>query len=329
MKNNNRQKLLDFITKNHQVKPIDMLDYLKISRVALHRYLKQLLEENEIIRLGSPPRVFYAKSDNAIKVHASINWPKNILQKIEANFTYIGPDGVIADGVQGFMNWAKATKQDNNLLALGEEYVKLLHQAKKHRSKDGLIHALEKVTQTFNQVNLDELLYQDFYSLPKFGKTKLGSQVLYAKQSQSTQLMEQLTETIQPVIEKIIANYQIEAVGFIPHSIKRTQPLLPTLERILSLPMPSIDLVKVYRGSVPIAQKSLSRLSERIDNARQTIMVNQKVRFRNVLIIDDAVGSGATLNETALKLKEQYGVKKVIGYAIVGSLKGFPVISEI
>ena len=48
-----------------------------------------------------------------------------------------------------------------------------------------------------------------------------------------------------------------------------------------------------------------------------------------MLLIDDAVGSGATLNETAKKLKQQFGVAQVFGYAVVGSLKGFPVISEV
>jgi len=52
-------------------------------------------------------------------------------------------------------------------------------------------------------------------------------------------------------------------------------------------------------------------------------------RFTSVLLIDDAVGSGATLNETAKKLKLSGMAKKVIGFAIVGSMKGFEVIREV
>jgi hypothetical protein len=41
------------------------------------------------------------------------------------------------------------------------------------------------------------------------------------------------------------------------------------------------------------------------------------------------VGSGATMNEIALKLKDQYLAKEVFGLAITGSYKGFEVISEL
>ena len=42
------------------------------------------------------------------------------------------------------------------------------------------------------------------------------------------------------------------------------------------------------------------------------------------------IGSGATLNETARKIRERKICKgKIIGLAIVGSFKGFDVISEV
>jgi hypothetical protein len=41
------------------------------------------------------------------------------------------------------------------------------------------------------------------------------------------------------------------------------------------------------------------------------------------------VGSWATLNETAKKIKQAHIAKKVIGVAIVWSYKGFEVINEI
>ncbi len=46
-------------------------------------------------------------------------------------------------------------------------------------------------------------------------------------------------------------------------------------------------------------------------------------------LIDDAVGSGATLQETARKIKDRGIAKKVYGVALVGSIKGFEVISEV
>ena len=47
-------------------------------------------------------------------------------------------------------------------------------------------------------------------------------------------------------------------------------------------------------------------------------------------MVDDAVGSGATLNEIAKKIRDRKICKgKIIGLAITGSFKGFDVISEV
>ncbi len=71
-------------------------------------------------------------------------------------------------------------------------------------------------------------------------------------------------------------------------------------------------------------------LEDRIENARKTIIVEAAALHKNILLVDDAVGSGATLNETAGQLRAKGMVKgKIIGLAITGSFKGFDVISEV
>ncbi len=77
-------------------------------------------------------------------------------------------------------------------------------------------------------------------------------------------------------------------------------------------------------------QKSLPRLPERIENARSTLVIeNFHIRPLNVLLIDDAIGSGATLNELARILKQRYAVKTCHAFAVVGSYEGFDVISSV
>jgi len=52
--------------------------------------------------------------------------------------------------------------------------------------------------------------------------------------------------------------------------------------------------------------------------------------YQNVLLIDDAAGSGATLNETAKKFKSVMVRKNsIIAFTIVGSFKGFDIIREV
>jgi predicted amidophosphoribosyltransferase len=51
--------------------------------------------------------------------------------------------------------------------------------------------------------------------------------------------------------------------------------------------------------------------------------------LKKVLLIDDAVGSGATLNQIAEKIKIKSISKSVYGLAVVGSFKGLDVITDI
>jgi predicted amidophosphoribosyltransferase len=78
-----------------------------------------------------------------------------------------------------------------------------------------------------------------------------------------------------------------------------------------------------------VPQKILNKLEDRVQNAKGTISVSDSIKYNKILLIDDAVGSGATLNETAKKIKDIKIAKKVIGLAITGSFKGFDVISEV
>lgn len=139
-----------------------------------------------------------------------------------------------------------------------------------------------------------------------------------------------LADEARPKLLKLVADLQIETVGFLPHSILRKVQFLKEFGARLNLTLPKIQLTKAYRGEIRVAQKTLGRLEERVQNARETIFVdNSKDRFRRVLLIDDAVGSAATLNETAKKLKSMGIANEVYGFALVGSLKGFEVIREV
>ncbi len=126
----------------------------------------------------------------------------------------------------------------------------------------------------------------------------------------------------------IVAENGIDAVGYIPPTIKRELQIMKVLERKLNLPLPHIKLVKVT-GDIVVPQKALNKIEDRINNARFSIIVQEDRKFENVLLIDDAVGSGATMNETSIKLKSKKVATTVTGLAVTGSFKGFDVIQEI
>ncbi|MFH2085524.1 MAG: hypothetical protein ABII21_01945 [bacterium] len=226
----------------------------------------------------------------------------------------------------GFDEWCK--KMGLPVEKTAQEYVAMLRRFLQYK-KHGLINGLPKLKSTYQQVFLDNLFYLDFYSIDRFGKTRLGQLLLYAKQSQELVLMNELIDTLAPAIERLIKQQKITSVGFIPPTVKRQLQFMTVLKKRLQLKVKFIKIQKI-RSEVAVPQKSLSKLPDRIQNARHSIVVSDKSNHNNVLLIDDAVGSGATLNETAKQIRDKGMVSgKIIGLAIVGSYKGFDVISEV
>ncbi len=325
MKTSTGQKILDYLAKNKQSTPKDLYNLLDLSPRAIFKQLRILLEKNLIQKIGSPPKVYYQLSrDPIVKKENSLD--EQTIQAINKNFYYISPRGTEEIGVNGFEEWCHKQKLDINKTA--SEYLSTLKKYEQFKN-NGLIDGSSKITSTFPQVALDKIFYLDFYAIERFGKTRLGQLLLLAKSSQNKKQISFLMETINPSIQKIIKEFNIDGVGFIPPSVRRETQLMNELKKRLPIKQKIMSIVKT-RSSVVVAQKTLSKLADRIENAKHTIIVEDKVPFNNILLIDDAVGSGATLNETASQIKEKKLCNGLlIGLAIVGSFKGFDVISEV
>lgn len=323
MKTDSKSQIVEFIKKNKGARPHDIVSFLQITPAAVHRHLKKLILAGHIKKTGTPPQVFYILTENFSQTST-----QQLNNTGFENYLYVSPTGEMLDGVLGFQAWVKSIKEDSRLPQLIEEYKSAWGDA--HRFfKFGVIDATERLQNIFGAVALDKAFYLDFYSLPKFGKTKLGQLVLYGKQAQSKKIIHDLSTTIKDQILKICKSEKIDSVAWVPHSLPRKVQFLKEIEQNLKLPYPQIHIVKVFSGQVAVAQKTLSKLEDRIKNASETMMVKEmSLKYKKVILIDDAVGSGATLNEAAKKLKEK-GVQKVYGLAIVGSYKGFEVIKEV
>ncbi|KKS94737.1 MAG: hypothetical protein UW68_C0002G0019 [Candidatus Collierbacteria bacterium GW2011_GWB1_44_6] len=328
---NYKEQIVQFIQARGQTRVDDLWRQFRISKVLIHRYLKSLLSEGRVARVGKPPLVFYIYMNGDLTVvPQDLEIPKKIKDVIESEYLYVTPLGEVLQGVAGFLRWVKDIKEEKRAANLAVEYVHNRTQANVFINRFGYINATERIKAVFPDTLLDKLYYLDFYSLPKFGKTKLGQLVLYAKQTQKITLIEEIFPQFKHVIQDIIKRYKIDAVGFIPPTIPRKYQFQKEMEKLAKIKLHRIELVKAYVGDIPVAQKSLSKLEDRITNARGSIFLkDENKKYDNVLLIDDAVGSGATLNETAQKLKQAGTAKKVIGLAVVGSYKGFEVIREI
>lgn len=322
-------QIIEFIRKNGHAQVKELVQLLGITPAAVHRSLNKLVAENLILKKGSPPKVFYyLRKETGSTANPLIS--DNQRQTLDQFYSYITPTGKIEIGVDGFLLWMKNTKNLQNPEKCIQDYIKILNESENHKNKTfQMIDATARFNEIFGLTYLDRVYYHDFYSLIKFGKTKMGQFLLNGKQSQNKKMIKLISDQIQSGIQKLVIAEKIDAIAWAPHSIPRKIPFLKELERNLNFTLPKIEIVKVYTGEIPIAQKSLSKIEERIQNARETmVVVPREIKAKKVLLIDDAVGSGATLNEIAGKLKSK-GAQKVIGFAIVGSYKGFEVIKEV
>lgn len=306
--------------------PTELATYLNISPQAVHRQLNRLLKDGIIQKLGAPPTTLYKMSDINTSF-ISLELPINEL--IERNFSFLSPTGSYLTGVSAFQAWITTKNLTQDYLPLSIAYAKLWNSIY-GLSKTSPLDTLKRLESILPAIALDSAHISDFYALPQFGKTHLGNLVHILKTSFKQKFLDQFVTEVSADIHKILKKFKIDSIIFYPHSIPRKIQLLPSLQRKLGLNLPTIKIRKVFYENIPVAQKSLSKIQERIENARNTIFIEEPAfRPKNILIIDDAIGSGATVNELAKILKSRFQATSCHAYAIVGSYKGFDVISAV
>jgi len=329
MKTDTSEKIIQFIKQNQQTNPAQLAEYFEFSSQAIHRQLKKLITQGRLRKIGKPPKVFYLiNNQQTISENAAINLLSNTYKnRIQLRFLQITPEGRMLEGIEAFIYWCQKHKLP--LQKTAEEYIKTLSKYDKYKNIDGYIDGTAKIKTSFDKIYLDQVYYLDFYSIERFGKTKLGQMLLYAKQGQDEKLIKKIILQIKPQIKKLIKIKKIDAVGFIPPTVKRSVQFMKKMEDILMLKINKISIEKP-RTEIIIPQKSLSKIQDRIENAQKTIFITGSNIYNNILLIDDAVGSGATLNETAKKIRERkICTGKIFGLALTGSYKGFDIISEV
>ena len=135
--------------------------------------------------------------------------------------------------------------------------------------------------------------------------------------------MKILVDEIKEKVESLLKSLNFDAVGFVPPTIRREVQLMKFIENQLKINIQKIS------GIIPVPQKSLNKVEESINNAENTFTLPETIKYNNVLLIDDAIESGSTLNHIAGKIKQKGVAKAVTGLAIVGSFKGFDVVTDV
>ena len=324
-----RENILALLQSEGDLSIKVLTDKLLVSKQAIHLAINKLVAEDKVEKLGRTPKTIYRL--RLIPSSMASDYGEITLETasyLKENFLVITEIGKMLEGVNGFDYWCRQRKLP--LLKTIDEYITTKKKYEVYYNPKGIIDGKEKLlnTKAYKQIFLDDLFYLDFYAIERFGKTRLGTLLHYAKQGQNKFLMKILTDTTRQKIESLIADKQFDAVGYIPPTIKREVQLMKFIETQLRLNLPRISILKIS-GIIPVPQKSLNKIEERISNAENTFAINETVKFDHILLIDDAVGSGSTLNQVAGKIKQKGIAKKITGLAIVGSFKGFDVVTDV
>jgi hypothetical protein len=305
----------------------ELADQFFVSKQAVHSALNQLLENGEIEKLGRTPKTIYriAKVQKPL-IFDSVNQDDD--EYLRNQFLVITELGKMLDGAEGFAHWCK--QRDLPLQKTIEEFKKTKAKYESYYNEMGIINGMEKLSNTkgFDEIFLNDIYYLDFYAIERFGKTRLGTLLHYAKQGQNKFLMKILVDEIRERIKILVQENDFDAIGYVPPTIRREVQLMKFMETQLKINLPKINIQKIS-GIIPVPQKSLNKFEERINNAENTFAISEKVKYKHILLIDDAVGSGTTLNQIAGKIKRKGIAEKITGLAIVGSFKGFDVVTDV
>jgi hypothetical protein len=321
------EKIIKLLGKNSQMTVNDLSITLNVSRQYIHRLLNDLNDEGIISSIGTPPRVYYKLCEKAKSIHVkSISFEQE--NYLKQHFIAIDPLGNLFEGLDALKYWCE--KQHLPLEKTILEYIEMRNKYLAYFNENELIDGTEKLVNTkgIQDIGVDKLYYLDFYAIERFGKTRLGTLMHYAKQGQNKQLMKQIVSEIRQRVFNLLDEKQIDAVLFVPPTIDRKIQIMSVLQKLLQIDLPHLKVDKI-KNQIIVPQKALSKIFERVINAKNTFYVPNQAKYQRVLIIDDAIGSGATMNEIALKLKEKEIAREIIGLAITGSFKGFDVISEL
>lgn len=299
-----------------------------VSISSAKKYIKKFIDDNIVRKFGTPPQKIIYTYISQREDHRFSPEQKEIIEKY---YVYTTPEGRLLKGIKGFAYWANHKSGRKDTANLAQEYINTRKKYYNNQSGVLMIDATDKLQYVFgDDMRIEKLFHRDFDALPVFGKTALSQMVRTAKSGRANKvLMMKIVKKIQESADIIIPQYNIDCVGFIPPTVARKTQLMTFIAQRLNVPCKKIFFQKV-KNLVPVQQKSLKKIEDRMLNAKKTIIVNDAQKYKNILLIDDVTSSGATLNETAKKIVAQNIAQKVYAFTITGSAKAgvFDIISE-
>ena len=337
--------IIKYISNNGSSKPGMIATGLQTHRVAIQKLLLEWIQLWYISKAWKTPHVVYDITPLVYDHHIiskpapriQRSYPSFILnyneQHIIDDFYKFDSDGSLFVKKKWFIAWC--TKRNINPKDAAQRYISVINNIQSMKNNCWVINVTQQFTIWLQQKHkqkmyLDTMFYCDRYNYDEFGRWPLAEMTFYAKQSQNLKLIHKCLDMIINQIECIVHHHRIDAIAITPPSINRHYQLLSILQKKISyLNIPFVDMYKYYPNKIAIAQKTL-KWAQRFINALHSIQIQTTTHYENILLIDDFVWSGATMNISAMKLKDKWIAKNIIWLSMVGNIDmSFDIINEI
>ena len=313
------KKLLEMIRDNPDVSPSELVVLSGCSRSAVHAGLRKLLETGFIKKRGTSPQVYYSATEN-------------ISATVQDSFVYKDPAAGLMFGMDGFRRWSDGrfgTITLSDKIHLYEENFTKYQQSK----EKGLFFTMDASLKIPSaDITFDSLRCFDLYTLQIDKETKRSKEAVLLEVVKGSGNPERMKALIHEYIESSVKNINtiiekdaINAVAFVPPTATRKVQVMQLLKKSFAAHnYHKIDIVPIRRdfsGSnlLRLEQKQIASVENRIINARNTYKVVRSGKvYKKLLLVDDLVGSGATVNEIARKCKENALAEEVHCLCLVG-----------
>ena len=178
-----------------------------------------MLSEGKVEKLGRAPKTVYRwRSAVAQPIKSTERVAAKEAAVLKKHFLLISETGELHQGLEGFEIWCRQRKLP--LIKTIGEYIKTLEKYGTYYNAQGFIDGIEKIKSNkgYRAIYLDGLFYLDFYAIERFGKTRLGTLLHYAKQGQSKSLMKMLVEEIGERPQELVEQLHVDAAVSSPEN---------------------------------------------------------------------------------------------------------------
>lgn len=311
-----KTRILELFDNYNELSVLEITKQLNVSKQSVHLCLKKLQEEEVVQKFGRVPLTFYKLLPSSVggeDVQISLTEDE---QTAVNTFTRLNAYGELITGIPAIADYYKNTDRGIH------EFIKLFaaERIRINRNKDTsqLINGHNNFRQQVgvSDYNINDLYHVDYEFVGEFGKSRLGILIELAKTTQSDSVFELLIKDVKKQIVNFVYMSDFDAVAFVPPTIPREKQIMKVLEEELAIALPKINIHKVF-NEVPVAQKSRLSKESRAINAENSFMVPQQAKYKHLLLIDDIMTTGITLNTIAQKIKRKKIVIKITGLTLL------------